>query len=147
MRRFSALLAAGLLAAALSGCAYFDAHLNKVDASGQRINVYTSRDYELEGCVAQLDTNDHVSLVLDILANTEPAEQAPDRSPDYILHLLPEEGTAGGSYWWFWTDPDGELTLLNNTDAPEEVLRATAHTSHDFGKLIEELSGGHKECC
>ncbi len=147
MRKLCAVLAVCMLLWSCTGCAYFDAHLNKEDASEQRINVYTCRDYEPEGCVAQLDTNDHVELVLDILANTEPAPAVPDRSPDYILHLLPEQGTNGGTHWWFWTDPPRPLTLLNQTESPEEALLATTHTSHDFGELIEELSGGQAMCC
>lgn len=91
---------------------------------------------------------DYVGLVEEILANTEPVDSVPDRTPDYIVQILPPKGIEGAITWWFWTDSSGELTLVNASEDKEKAYRATANTSHDFGKMLEEATLGQgAKCC
>lgn len=93
------------------------------EPSDQKINVYTSKDYETKDFVAQLGNVDYVGLVEEILANTEPVDSVPDRTPDYIVQILPPKGIEGAITWWFWTDPSGELTLVNASEDKEKAYR------------------------
>ena len=44
--------------------------------------------------------------------------------------------------------PSGELTLVNASEDKEKAYRATANTSHDFGKMLEEATLGQgAKCC
>lgn len=66
---------------------------------------------------------DYVGLVEEILANTEPVDSVPDRTPDYIVQILPPKGIEGAITWWFWTDSSGELTLVNASEDKEKAYR------------------------
>ena len=144
-KRWLALLLAGMLVLCMTGCR----RTGGGEPSDQKINVYTSKDYETKDFVAQLGNVDYVGLVEEILANTEPVDSVPDRTPDYIVQILPPKGIEGAITWWFWTDSSGELTLVNASEDKEKAYRATANTSHDFGKMLEEvtLGQGAKCCC
>lgn len=143
-KRWLALLLAGMLVLCMTGCR----RTGGGEPSDQKINVYTSKDYETKDFVAQLGNVDYVGLVEEILANTEPVDSAPDRTPDYIVQILPPKGIEGAITWWFWTDSSGELTLVNASEDKEKAYRATANTSHDFGKMLEEATLGQgAKCC
>ena len=144
LKRWLVLLLAGMLVLCMTGCR----RTGGGDPSDQKINVYTSKDYETKDFVAQLGNVDYVGLAEEILANTEPVDFVPDHTPDYIVQILPPRGIEGAITWWFWTDPSGELTLVNASEDKEKAYRATANTSHDFGKMLEEatLCQGAK-CC
>ena len=69
-KRWLALLLAGMLVLCMTGCR----RTGGGEPSDQKINVYTSKDYETKDFVAQLGNVDYVGLVEEILANTEPVE-------------------------------------------------------------------------
>ena len=143
-KRWITLLLAGMLALSLTGC-------NKSGggaASDQKINVYTSKEYQTKDFVVQLGNVDYVGLVEEILANLEPVEAASDRTPEYIIQVLPPKGMEGAVTWWFWTDASGELIVTNATEDEEKAYRATANTSHDFGHMLEDATQGEgARCC
>lgn len=66
-KRWLALLLAGMLVLCMTGCR----RTGGGEPSDQKINVYTSKDYETKDFVAQLGNVDYVGLVEEILANTE----------------------------------------------------------------------------
>lgn len=118
-KRWLALLLAGMLVLCMTGCR----RTGGGEPSDQKINVYTSKDYETKDFVAQLGNVDYVGLVEEILANTEPVDSVPDRTPDYIVQILPPKGIEGAITWWFWTDSSGELTLVNASEDKEKAYR------------------------
>ena len=87
-KRWLALLLAGMLVLCMTGCR----RTGGGEPSDQKINVYTSKDYQTKDFVAQLGNVDYVGLVEEILANTKPVDSVPDRTPDYIVQILPAQG-------------------------------------------------------
>ena len=143
-KRWTALLLAGMLLLGGTGCR----RTSGGEPCDQKINVYTSKDYQTKDFVVQLGNTDYVGLVEEILANLEPVDAAPDRTPDYIIQVLPPKGIDGTVTWWMWTDSSGELTLVNATEDDTKAYRATKNTSHDFGKMVEEATVGQgPKCC
>ena len=76
LKRWLVLLLAGMLVLCMTGCR----RTGGGEPSDQKINVYTSKDYETKDFVAQLGNVDYVGLTEEILANTEPVDSVPDHT-------------------------------------------------------------------
>lgn len=133
-RLFSLLLACALF---LTGCG----DSGTSDASGEKINVFTSQNFQATGFVIQLVDDEHLELAHQLIGGLEEQGTCPITTPDYILQFSSPE-VEEDDYWWLWTGAHGVATLVHKSVDETVAYVATDITGHQWGEMISKVTEG-----
>ena len=102
----------------------------------ERLNIYTTRNYEKSILKAQSKNKDDYALILSILNSLEKCGSSLDLdSPDYLITLLPSNSVQEDDYCYLWLDE--KYVKIAFADDDITVYRSTEVTSSQMKKWIK----------